>query len=73
MGQSEHPVYGQWTEFYVSGALQESVDAWRGFVDAAAEEAGPKELDTMREAFLISSRYEYMFWEMAYNMEQWPV
>ena len=73
LGQSEHPVYGTWTAFYVSGALQESVDAWRGFVDAAAAEAGPKELDTMREAFLISSRYEYMFWEMAYQQEQWPV
>ena len=42
-------------------------------MDAAALEAGPAELAAMREAFLISSRYEFMFWEMAYNMEQWPV
>ena len=73
LGQSEHPLYGQWTYFYVAGLLQDSVDAWRGFVDAAAREAGPGELDAMRRAFMTSSRYEYMFWDMAYGMEQWPV
>ena len=25
------------------------------------------------EAFLTSRRYEYSFWEMAYQMETWPV
>jgi len=23
--------------------------------------------------FLLSSRYEFMFWEQAYRMEHWPV
>ena len=73
LGQSEHRLYGQWTEFYVAGLLLDSVNAWRGFVDAAAREAGPGELNAMREAFITSSRYEYMFWDMAYRMEQWPV
>ena len=73
LGQSEHPLYGQWTHFYVAGLLQNSVDAWRGFVDRAAREASSQELDAMRDAFMISSRYEYMFWDMAYNMEEWPV
>ena len=73
LGPSEHPLYGQWTEFYVAGFLQNSVDAWRGFVDDAAKEASPAELEAMREAFMISSRYEFMFWDMAYSMEQWPI
>ena len=30
-------------------------------------------LEVMRQAFLTSSRYEYMFWDMAYSMESWPV
>ena len=38
LGQSEHPLYGQWTYFYVAGLLQGSVDAWRGFVDQAARQ-----------------------------------
>lgn len=73
VGQSEHPLYGQWTSFYVAGLLQNSVDAWRSFVDREAEKADQRELDAMREAFIISTRYEYMFWDMAYSMEQWPV
>ena len=72
LGASEHPLYSQWTAFYVAGLLQNSVDAWRSFVDREAQSAGRRELEAMREAFLTSSRYEYMFWEMAYNMEQWP-
>ncbi len=73
VGASEHPLYSQWTQFYVAGFLENSVTAWRGFVDAAAEEAGPEEREAMRQAFMISSRYEYMFWDMAYRMERWPV
>lgn len=73
IGPSEHLLYRQWTGFYVAGFLQDSVNAWREFVDAAAAQAGPRELAVMREAFLTSSRYEYMFWDMAYRMEGWPV
>ncbi len=73
LGQSEHPLYGQWTSFYVSGLLEDSVAAWRSFVDRQAQQAGAEELEAMRQAFLTSSRYEYMFWDAAYRREQWPV
>ena len=32
-----------------------------------------EEKKRMEEAFVISSRYEWMFWEMAWNEEKWPV
>jgi thiaminase/transcriptional activator TenA len=73
VGQSEHPLYGLWTSFYVQGLLEGSVEAWRGFVDQMAEDAGPTELEAMRRAFMTSSRYEFMFWEAAYIRQQWPV
>ena len=73
LGQSEHPLYGQWTSFYVSGLLEDSVAAWRSFVDRQAEYASPEELEAMRQAFLTSSRYEWMFWDAAYRRETWPV
>lgn len=73
VGPSEHEIYGQWTQFYVDGFLQSSVDAWRGFVDDMAERVGEQERDAMRQAFIISSQYEYMFWDAAYRREQWPV
>ena len=73
VGPSEHPLYGQWTQFYVAGFLEDSVAAWRSFVDRMALDAAPEEREAMRQAFLTSSRYEYMFWEAAYRQEQWPV
>ena len=73
LGASEHPLYGQWTQFYVAGLLEDSVAAWRGFVDRQARQGGPEERAAMRQAFLTSSRYEYMFWDAAYRREQWPV
>ncbi len=73
VGPSEHPLYGQWTRFYVEGFLQSSVDAWTGFVDEMAARVGRQEREAMRYAFIVSSRYEYMFWDAAYRREQWAV
>ena len=73
VGPSEHPLYGQWTQFYVDGFLQSSVDAWRGFVDEMAERVGEQERAAMRYCFVVSSRYEFMFWDAAYRREAWPV
>ncbi len=66
------PVYDFWVESYSSGLLEESTAAWRDLVDTFAEEGGPTVRESMRQAFLTSSRYEYLFWTMAYNMETWP-
>ena len=71
LGEVEHPVYGEWVAFYHQGFLDESVRAWRQFVDNAAAESGPQERDLMRRVFLTSSRYELMFWDMAYRQERW--
>ena len=73
VGQSEYPLYGEWTRFYVEGSLEDSVAAWREFVDQMAADASPAELEAMRQAFMTSSRYEFMFWEAAYNRQEWPV
>lgn len=68
----DHPVYNAWVEAYHSGILEESTAAWRDLVDTFAEECGPTVRESMWQAFLTSSRYEYLFWTMAYNMETWP-
>jgi thiaminase/transcriptional activator TenA len=73
IGEVQHPVYSEWAIFYASGVLSESVEAWRRFVDEAASDANAGERATMAGAFLLSSRYEYLFWEMAYRQEEWPV
>ena len=67
-----HPTYKIWQATYSEGLLEASVAAWSEFVDELAQDAGPETRTSMEDAYLTSSRYEYMFWSMAYNMEQWP-
>ena len=68
----KHP-YRDWLLLYASPEF-EAVQAWmRKQVDRWARTAGQDEKRRMEEAFVISSRYEWMFWEMAWNEEKWPV
>jgi thiaminase/transcriptional activator TenA len=73
VGLVDHPVYGPWSQFYAEGLLAESTRAWRAFVDEEAAEAGPRTREAMRRVFLRSMRYEWMFWDMAYRREAWPI
>jgi thiaminase/transcriptional activator TenA len=69
----EHPIYSVWAGFYSEGLLAESCRAWRELVDGEVAEAGPRTREAMRQDFHQSMRYEWMFWEMAYRRETWPI
>ena len=67
-----HP-YRDWLMLYASPEFAD-VQRWmRKKVDQWAKTAGTDEKKRMEDAFIISSRYEWMFWEMAWNEEKWPV
>lgn len=67
------PIYREWARPYGQGLLAESTAAWREFLDQAAAEVGHRQRARLADIFLTSSRYEYLFWEMAYRLEEWPV
>ena len=70
--KKSHP-YRDWLMLYASPEFAE-VQRWmRQKVDLWAKTAGRDEKRRMEESFVISSRYEWMFWEMAWNEEEWPV
>ena len=73
VGRIDHPVFGPWSAVYADGLLEEGVNLWRELLDEAAEGASAEERAAILDAFLTSSRYEWMFWEMAYRQESWPV
>ncbi len=73
VGKTEHPIYSEWCITYASKEYADLVAWFRSLTDRCAEEAGEAEKERMRRHFVLSSRYEYMFWEMAYNEEEWPV
>ena len=45
----------------------------RDLLDNLAAGLPERELRKLETAFLASSRYEWLFWEMAWKMKQWPI
>ena len=67
------PLYCQWIQMYTSPEFTELADAIRSLLNRLGERAGPDELEAMSRAYMTSLRFEYLFWDMAYNLEGWPV
>jgi thiaminase/transcriptional activator TenA len=65
-------LYRQWASAYLSSEYRSLVENLRGRVDALWGERGG-DYGELRRIFLIASRYEYLFWDMAYKREEWPV
>lgn len=63
-------VYVQWAKVYLSDEYRSLVRRLRKLLDRHGREA---DYGRLREIFLTASRFEYMFWDMAYRMEEWPV
>ena len=68
----DHP-YRDWLMLYASPEFAEVQQWMRKKVDQWAKTAGHEERRRMEASFVLSSRYEWMFWEMAWNEERWPV
>ncbi len=65
--------YARWIEMYAHPDFAALAGWCRDLVDRLAEGAPPAQRRRMEEAFLTSSRYEVLFWEMAWRRETWPV
>lgn len=64
------PFYCQWIDMYASPEFASLATWLRDLLDSFAETIQEERLV---ETFCASMRYEYLFWEMAYRLEQWPV
>ena len=67
------PLYCQWIRMYAAPEFAELADTIRNLANRLGDQAGPAELAAMCRAYLTSLRFEYLFWDMAYNLEEWPV
>ena len=66
-------IYREWIETYASDAFWQPVREQIQLMDRLGDGASRSEKKRMAENFILSSRYEFMFWEQAYRLEQWPV
>ena len=64
--------YARWIEMYSGEGYDESVTRAIEVVETLGQEAQEPERVAMQRAFERSARLEWMFWDSAYRMEQWP-
>ncbi|MFX3635924.1 MAG: thiaminase II [Candidatus Pristimantibacillus sp.] len=69
----DHPLYREWILMYSSEGFGVLTDWCISLMDQLAEGLPERELERLEERFVITSKYEYMFWDMAYRQEKWPV
>jgi len=67
-----HP-YQNWLALYGSPEFAEVARWMREAIDRLTLDVGSAGRAVMEEAFVISSRYEWSFWDMAWREERWPV
>jgi thiaminase/transcriptional activator TenA len=66
-------IYRQWIELYASDEYWRAVREQIQLMDELSARASPDDKRLMIGHFSLSSRYEYLFWDQAYRMAQWPV
>lgn len=70
---SPEPRYAKWIDMYSSAEFAELAAWCRDLTDRTAAPLSPDGRAQMERAFLTCSRYEWMFWDMAWRNETWPV
>ena len=71
-GALDHDLYGEWVRMYSSDEFGELALWLIDIMDQLAEGKSEQELTRLEEHFLVTSRLEYLFWDMAYRRELWP-
>lgn len=72
-GMPDHPIYREWVEMYASAEFGALADYCAGLFDRLAEGARAEDLNRWREIYRTSARYEYLFWQMAWEEQTWPI
>ncbi|MCY4529469.1 MAG: thiaminase II [Chloroflexi bacterium] len=73
-GKPTHqPLYCRWIEMYSSPEFGELAEWLRSFIDRTALGLSDAKRERLIEIFVTNSNYEYLFWDAAYRMEDWPV
>lgn len=65
--------YQAWVDTYAGEEFGEAVARQIAITDRLAEAASPERRTAMAARFHRSTQLEWMFWDSAYRLEQWPV
>ena len=65
--------YQNWINTYEGEEFTKSVLEAISICDELAEKCTEEQQIAMTEAFIMCSKFEWMFWDSAYHMEQWKI
>jgi len=68
--ENRNELYREWIETYRS---KEYIELTLKLISLMDSYGASEEYSRLRKAFITSSRYEWMFWDMSYRLEKWPV
>ncbi|GGA47560.1 thiaminase II [Paenibacillus physcomitrellae] len=69
----KHELYREWFMMYNSDEFRSLADWCVQLMDQLAEGLPERELARLEERFVTTSRFEYMFWDMAYRKAAWDI
>jgi thiaminase (transcriptional activator TenA) len=67
------PVYQQWINTYAGDAFADVVRQVLALIDRVADTLTQTQQERTAEHFVMTSRFEYMFWDMGYRQQAWPI
>jgi thiaminase/transcriptional activator TenA len=70
---SPDPLFGRWIATYASNEFGDVVRAVLAATDLVAAPLRPADREAMRRHVLVTARYEWMFWDMGWTQQSWPV
>lgn len=69
----DDPRYADWIAQYASAEFAEAAEWLKAEMNRLAEGTTAEKRAHLTELFVLSSRYEWQFWEMCWHGEAWPV
>jgi len=72
-GGSPEPLYQEWIDMYASAEFLALGEWLRNLLNDITTECSSDEKERLQQHFLMSSRYEYLFWEMAWTEQVWQI
>ncbi len=70
---SPNPLYQKWIDTYGGEEFAEVVKEVLNLTNKISRKLPHNEKQAMKNHFVTTSRYEWMFWDMGYRKEKWPV
>ncbi len=70
---SPNPIYQRWIDTYSSAEYEGVVRQVITAADKIAEKLTDSQREAMRQHFIMTSKMEWLFWDMGYRKEEWRI